>query len=73
MTSFGIMITKALQEKDMSQSDLARKAGLTAQHVYLLVHHTKTPNIKTVSKICEVLGIDYHEACDRIAEGKEDP
>ncbi len=67
MTVFGRKVQQSLDDKQMSQKDLAKVMGITPQHVYLLIHHTVSPDIKTIYKACDILGLDPEKACSEIA------
>ena len=64
----------------LSMRQLARKAGLSATTIYLLETHQRTPQLLTVHKLSQALGIDplaideFRAAYERVsdAEGNEE-
>ena len=50
-----------LKEKNMSQSELARRIGVSKQYVYLLYRNEK-PSLETFMNIVTVLDLDLKEA-----------
>ncbi len=63
----------------LSMQQLARKAGLSKTTIYLLETHQRTPQLLTVHKISQALGVDpltiveFRAAYERVAdcEGSE--
>lgn len=59
---FSEWLTQKLAEKDMSQSDLARKSGLTRQAIhYYLSAKSKQPDAFSLKKIADGLGLPVEQ------------
>lgn len=56
MTEFGQRIDQAQKEKNISNSDLAKRLNVTAPQVFSLKNKTKTPRSGTLTKIAKALG-----------------
>lgn len=56
-TSFGQYISKIRGERNMSQRRLADAAGLTNSTINRIENDLVKPDVSTISKIAEVLGI----------------
>lgn len=61
MNDFSSRLKKALEIKGMSQSELARRTGLTVVTISRYVNLYREPTAYALRKICEVLGVssDY--------------
>ncbi|AAK81562.1 transcriptional regulator with XRE-family HTH domain [Clostridium acetobutylicum] len=57
LTSFGIACKKAMLEKEMSQTELARRVGSSTKYLDLVFHGERTGK-KYISAIIKELGID---------------
>lgn len=59
--NFGLYYEKAISDKKIKKSELARKIGITRQTLSTNIEKWKVgrePNIKTIKKYLEPLGID---------------
>ncbi len=61
----------------LSMRQLARKAGLSATTIYLLETHQRTPQLLTVHKLSQALGVvdpleidEFRAAYERVADGE---
>lgn len=55
----GVIINRMMKEQGLSQSELARKAGLTRQIVSSIIAcHTDKPGFKTIGQLAVALGAD---------------
>lgn len=60
--SFSDWLTTQLQEKGMSQADLARKSGVTRQAINNYVNGMRqSPDMNSVKKIARALGVPVEE------------
>ena len=60
VTDFGKVIKKRMIDIDMTQSELARKMGVSSPYVGEILRGTrKSENAQR--KVCEAVGIDYDE------------
>lgn len=50
-------LKEALKEKDLTQSELARRTGISIAYISQLLQGKKTPTIKVVAKIAEALNL----------------
>lgn len=67
VTDFGKEIKKHLIDIDMSQSDLARKMGVSSPYVGEILRGTRnSENAKR--KVCEAVGLDYEKLMQRLDE-----
>lgn len=55
----GLLIQARREALGIRQGDLAELAGLTAKSVYLLEHGKGNPSFSTLSRIFEVLGLEW--------------
>lgn len=68
VTNFGKEIKKRMIDIDMSQSDLARKMGVSSPYVGEILRGTRnSENAKR--KVCEAVGLDYEKLIQEL-EGK---
>ncbi|MEI9918555.1 MAG: helix-turn-helix transcriptional regulator [Bacteroidota bacterium] len=65
-----VSILDALEEKKMTQSDLADKLGVSRQQVNKIVNGHENLTLQTISKIEEVLGVKLIEVLDIETESK---
>ena len=63
-TNTGIRIKAARKRADMTQSELAEKAGISLMSVRRYEHGSREPSINTLKKIAEVLGIPTRDLID---------
>lgn len=56
--SFSNKIKHALVDKEMNPSDLARKTGYSPQYMHNLLKGGKRWNEESLSKVCDVLGLE---------------
>ena len=65
---FGREIKKRMIDLDMTQSDLARKMGVSSPYVGEILRGTRASE-NARRKICEAVGLDYDEVKAKIEEG----
>ena len=53
----GLFIAKCRREKNMTQEDLAEKAGLTTNYIGMVERGEKIPSLETFIKILNALGV----------------
>lgn len=68
VTPFGKEIKKRMIDLDMSQADLARKAGVSSPYVVEILRGTRSSE-NAQRKICEAVGLDYDELMQRLEKG----
>ncbi len=54
---FGQILKKLRTERDISQEDFAADAGLHRTYISQLERGLKSPSLRTIEKICDVLNI----------------
>lgn len=59
-------LLKLLIDKDMTQSELARKIGVSFQSVNMWVSGKRNPSYESVPKIAKALGITTDEVIDAL-------
>ncbi len=57
---FALRIEQLLAEKNWSQSELARRVGVSAQAVQQWIKATSTPRQKTLAKLATATGLPEH-------------
>lgn len=58
MSTLAERIQKAMDERDMTQADLARKTGLTTSNIaYIVNGKTKDPRLSSVIAISKALNV----------------
>lgn len=57
MNTFGEKLKARLAEQNMTQLELSRRTGITPASVSKYIHNERFPNLKTASKIAEVLDV----------------
>ncbi len=62
----GEQIRKARLKADLTQEELARRAGLSRNYVSLLEQDAKSPTIKMLLRICKALGVKASRIIARI-------
>jgi DNA-binding Xre family transcriptional regulator len=55
---FSSKVKSVLVEKEMNPSELARQVGYSPQYIHDLLKGDKRWNEETMSKVCDVLGLD---------------
>lgn len=55
------ILTKALWDKHITQSELAKKAGTTEAQISRIINTAQVPRFTTLQKIGEVLELDPEE------------
>ena len=69
MTNIGTRIKNLAAERDMTISDLAKKAGLSRHVVYTWIRGDRTPEPKSIRKFADALGVPESVITGEIAEG----
>ena len=65
--TFGMALKEKLEEKDMSQRELAEKTGMTEVSISRYVSDVRSPNLKALMKIADALGCTI----DELVRGKK--
>lgn len=68
ITPFGKEIKKHMIDLEMSQSDLAKKMGVSSPYVGEILRGTRS-SVNAQRKVCEAVGLDYDELMKRLEEG----
>lgn len=68
ITPFGKEIKKHLIDLEMSQSELAKKMGVSSPYVGEILRGTRS-SVNAQRKVCEAIGLDYDELMKRLEEG----
>lgn len=63
-------LKQKLEEKNISQSELAKRCGVGRSFICQIVHSKAKPNLKLVCDISTVLDIDIKELIKSILENK---
>ena len=58
--AFGEYLKSLLEEKGMTQAELARRTGMTEASVSRYISGQRTPRISQAYEIAEVIGIDMN-------------
>ena len=59
--TFGEMVVKLLEERGMSQNELARRCNLSGPHINRLIHGgIKKPTLNNAFAIADALGVDVN-------------
>lgn len=67
ITPFGKEIKKHMIDLEMSQSDLAKKMGVSSPYVGEILRGTRS-SVNAQRKVCEAVGLDYDELMKRLEE-----
>lgn len=68
ITPFGKEIKKHMIDLEMSQSELAKKMGVSSPYVGEILRGTRS-SANAQRKVCEAVGLDYDELMKRLEEG----
>ena len=71
--TFGNMVAVLRKEKGMTQLDLAEKMGVTDKAVSKWERDLSFPDISSIPKLAEILGVSVDELMQVKAESKEEP
>lgn len=70
--TFGEMLLKLLEEKNVSQAELARRSGISKQSITELVKgRSKEPSFSKAKAIADALGITLEEMAEMVFEENE--
>ena len=67
ITPFGKEIKKHMIDLEMSQSELAKKMGVSSPYVGEILRGTRS-SANAQRKVCEAVGLDYDELMKRLEE-----
>lgn len=68
ITPFGKEIKKHMIDLEMSQSELAKKMGVSSPYVGEILRGTRS-SVNAQRKVCEAVGLDYDELMKQLEEG----
>ena len=71
--TFGNMVAVLRKEKGMTQLELAEKMGVTDKAVSKWERDLSFPDVSSIPKLAEILGVSVDELMQVKAESKEDP
>ena len=71
--SFGNMVAALRKEKGMTQLELAEKMGVTDKAVSKWERDLSFPDVSSIPKLAEILGVSVDELMQVKAEAKEEP
>ena len=71
--SFGNMVAALRKEKGMTQLELAEKMGVTDKAVSKWERDLSFPDVSSIPKLAETLGVTVDELMQVKAESKEEP
>lgn len=71
--SFGNMVAALRKEKGMTQLELAEKMGVTDKAVSKWERDLSFPDVSSIPKLAEILGVTVDELMQVKAESKEEP
>ena len=54
-------IKEALQQSNMSQTELSKRLGIKQQQISCYLHEQKLPALDTLANLCVVLDLDANE------------
>lgn len=57
----GKKVLHALVDRDMKQADLARRSGLSPEHVSDIIRNDKNVRESTLKRICKAIGCSAEE------------
>lgn len=57
----GKKVRHALVERDMTQADLARKSGISPEHISGIIRNDKNVRESTLKRICDAIGCKAEE------------
>ena len=58
MTTIGDRIGIVLKNSSMTQSELAKKSGLSPSHISRFINNTREPSCKSLIKLCKALTVN---------------
>ena len=61
---FGKNLKRLRQKKYMSQAEMARQMGTRRAQIWRLENEESNPTLSTLTKICEILDVNFHELLD---------
>ena len=74
--TFGELLTQLMEERGMSQNELARRAGLDSAHINMYVKgRVRRPTIKLAFSIADALNVDvnvFRQCFDLDTEGEQE-
>ena len=71
--TFGNMVAALRKEKEMTQLELAEKMGVTDKAVSKWERDLSFPDVSSIPKLAEILGVTVDELMQVKAESKEEP
>lgn len=71
--SFGNMVVVLRKQKGMTQLELAEKMGVTDKAVSKWERDLSFPDVSSIPKLAEILGVSVDELMQVKAESKEEP
>lgn len=71
--TFGNMVAALRKEKGMTQLELAEKMGVTDKAVSKWERDLSFPDVSSIPKLAEILGVSVDELMQVKAESKEEP
>lgn len=71
--TFGNMVAVLRKEKGMTQLELAEKMGVTDKAVSKWERDLSFPDVSSIPKLAEILGVSVDELMQVKAESKEEP
>ena len=71
--SFGNMVVALRKEKGMTQLELAEEMGVTDKAVSKWERDLSFPDVSSIPKLAEILGVSVDELMQVKAESKEEP
>lgn len=71
--TFGNMVAVLRKEKGMTQLELAEKMGVTDKAVSKWERDLSFPDVSSIPKLAEILGVSVDELMQNKAESKEEP
>lgn len=74
--TFGELLTQLMEERGMSQNELARRAGLDSAHINMYVKgRVRRPTIELAFSIADALSVDvnvFRQCFDLDTEGEQE-
>ena len=64
MDAFGDNLSDILEERGMTQQELARASGVSVGSINAYIHKQSPPGIKAIVNISYVLDIDFNDLLD---------
>ena len=63
----GTQVAKRRKQLNLRQEDLAEMSGITARTIYNIEEGRGNPSLKTIHKICEILGLEISVGIKKIS------